>query len=161
MTIFQHSLSRFTWLSHSGLVYIHFSLSTNPPSTSLLSMWAHSAEPLNLPLFSHLCIGSPCLANAVVLSLANDFLPQEQAVGTKQEPPQRAWISQHRIKEKWRGFNLAVNLTFRAERIILHETDRNHKRLTRTTRCYLDGYLGLHVPQQWQGAEEVAKQKKQ
>lgn len=68
MTIFQQPLSRFTWMSHHELVYIHFSL-CNTHTTSLLSMCAHSAEPLNLPPFSHMCIGSPCLANAVVLSL--------------------------------------------------------------------------------------------
>ena len=73
-------------------------------------MCAHSAEPLNLPLFSHLCIGRPCLADAVVLSPANDFLPQEQAVGTKQEPPRGAWISQHRSKRNGRVSTLAFGV---------------------------------------------------
>ena len=68
-------------------------------------MCAHSAEPLNLPLISHLCIGILCLANVVVLSLANDFLPEEQAAGNKQEPPQEgAWISQQPSKKNGRGF---------------------------------------------------------
>lgn len=57
-------------------------------------MCAHSAEPLNLPLFSQLCIGIPCLAIAVVFSLAKE----EQAIGIKQEPLQGAWISRHQSK---------------------------------------------------------------
>ena len=52
--------------------------------------------------------------HAVVLSLANDFLPQAQAIGSKQEPPQRATISRCRSKKKLTRFNLVANLTFRA-----------------------------------------------
>lgn len=112
------------WVSQHLIFPLGTSACTPPAFTSLLSnvcpfCWT-------ILLFSHLCIGSPFLASAVDLSLANDFLPQEQAVGTKQEPPEGIWISQHWSKKK-NGRVSTLTLIFRTELIIIDTKQRNNR----------------------------------
>lgn len=134
--------TRFTWLSHSDLVYIHFSLWTPYLSLNVCPFcWTIKSASLFSSVYWESVFARRCCSLSDQWFLASRTSSWDQTRTTTGSSDFTALI-----KDKWTGFNFVLNLTFRAEWIIIYETDRNQKRPTRMTQCYLDGYLGLHVP---------------
>lgn len=154
MTVFQQSLSRFTWLSHIELVYIHFSL-YSPPLYVCPFCWTIKSASLFSSVHWESMFGQRCC------SLSGQWFPASRTSSWDQTRTTSGSLDfTAPTKEKWTGFNLVVNLTFRAERIIIHETGRYHKWLTRMTRRYLDGYLVcmcLNNDREWRKSPDEKK----
>ncbi len=148
MTIFQYSLSCFTLLSHSELVYIHFSLCTPPCLSSLYLCqfcWTIKSPSLFSSVYWESMFGQRCCSLPSQWFSASGTSSWDQ---TRTAPGSLDFTAP--IKDKWECFNLVVNLTFRAKRIIIHE-NKNKKpwKAHKDETCYLDSYLGLHAALQW------------
>lgn len=122
-----------------------------PSSSSPLCRCAHSAEPLNLSLFPHLCIGSPCLAVLLFSLWPMISCHKHKQLGADKSHHRELRFHGADQRKKWTGFNLVVNLTFRAfsGRTDITNSLQGWHIVTLAT---LD--LGLHMPLQWQGTNK-------